>query len=166
MTRVRSLVFSAALAVTTLGATPRAAAAQTPADTAAVLATVQGLFDAMLAHDSVALARVVTRDGVFAVAVVDGDSIRRFTHQPLAGFIASIGQPGPDLLERIWHPHVMIEGPFAAVWTAYDFHIGDRFNHCGIDVFTLARIGDAWRITGGSYTVQQQGCAPSPLGTP
>ena len=164
MTRIRTLLASCALVGALLA--PRSLAAQTPSDTAAILATVQGLFDAMAARDSLALAALVTREGVFAVAVVESDSVTRFAHQSLAGFISSIGMPGPLLRERIWHPVVHVSGPFAIVWTPYDFHIGERFSHCGTDIFTLARIGGAWRITGGSYTIQQQGCAPSPLGAP
>ena len=163
MTRIRTLAVACAFAA---ALTPRAAAAQAAADTAAILATVQGLFDAMAARDSAALASLVTREGVFAVVVVEGDSATRVAHQSLAGFIGSIGMPGPLLRERMWQPVVHVSGPFAIVWTPYDFHIGERFSHCGTDIFTLARIGGAWRITGGSYTIQQQGCAPSPLGAP
>ena len=156
----------AAVALLLLTLAPRPAAAQTAADTSGVLAAVQGLFDAMAARDSVALAAHVARDGFFAVVVVEGDSVTRLAHQPLAGFITSIGAPGPLLRERIWQPRVFIDGPFAMVWTPYDFHVGERFNHCGTDVFTLARTPAGWLITGGSYTIQQNGCSPSPLGEP
>ena len=164
MNRCRST--GVVVAFVLLLAAPRPAAAQTSADTAAILSTVQSLFDAMLARDSVALASVVAREGMFAVVVVDGDSVTRSAFQPLAGFISSIGRPGPLLRERNWQPVVHIDGPFAAVWTPYDFHAGDEFSHCGTDVFLLARIGGAWRITGGSYTVQPEGCDPSPPGGP
>ena len=162
----RRLPLALLLAASLSAALPARAAAQTSADTAAILATVQGLFDAMESRDTAALASLVSRDGMFTVVVVEGDSVSRVAHQPLAGFIAQIGQPGPPLLERMWSPRVHIDGPFAIVWTPYDFHIGDRFNHCGTDIFTLVRAGGAWRITGGSYTIRQQGCAPGPLGAP
>ncbi|HEX6590216.1 MAG TPA: hypothetical protein VF039_14515 [Longimicrobiales bacterium] len=164
MAVVRRLALALVLAA--VAPAPRPLAAQSPADTAAVLATVQELFDAMAARDSVALASLVTRPGVFAVVVVDHDTVITVQHQSLATLIDRIGEPGPALLERSWEPRVMIDGPFAAVWTPYDFHIGGRFNHCGVDVFTLARDAGRWRVTGGSYTIQQQECAPSPLGAP
>lgn len=164
MTPLRALPAALALACAVLA--PRPLAAQSAADTAAVLDAVQGLFDAMAARDSVALAGLVTPPGSFAVVVVDHDTVITVQHQSLASFVTRIGVPGPVLLERSWEPRVFIEGSFAAVWTRYDFHIDDRFSHCGIDVFTLARVRDAWRITGGSYTIRQQGCAPHPLGAP
>ncbi len=144
---------------------PRPRTAHAPpstADTAAVLATMQQLFDAMAAHDSIALAALVTPPGTFAVVVIEGDSVPRVAHQGLAGFISSVGRPGPPLNERAWDPFVLIDGPFATIWTRYDFRIGDEFSHCGVDVFTLARTGGRWRITGGSYTIQRTGCPASP----
>lgn len=164
MRRVRLLVSAVMLAAAV--AAPRQLGAQSAADTAAVLNVVQDLFDAMAARDSVALAALVMPAGSFAVVVVDHDTVITVQHQSLALFITRLGMPGPALLERSWAPRVLIEGPFAAVWTPYDFHIDGLFNHCGVDVFTLARVSGAWRITGGSYTIRQQGCAPSPLGAP
>ena len=164
MRLVRSCV--AVLALIAAAGAPRPLAAQTPTDSTAVLDAVQGLFDAMAARDSIALAALVTPPGVFAVVVIDHDTVITVQHQSLASFISRIGESGPALLERSWEPRVIVDGPFAMVWTEYDFHIDGRFSHCGIDVFTLARVRDAWRITGGSYTIRQQECEPSPLGAP
>ena len=162
----RRAALASLLALFALSIAPQKSTAQAPADTAAILATVQALFDAMAARDSIALASLVTTEGSFAVVVVENDSATRIAHQSLGGFVTRLGQPGPLLRERMWQPHVLIDGPFAIVWTAYDFHIAGRFNHCGTDIFTLARLSGAWRITGGSYTIQQQNCTPAPLGAP
>jgi hypothetical protein len=40
------------------------------------------------------------------------------------------------------------------------------FSHCGIDSFELVRTDGSWKLTGGIYTVEREGCAPSPLGPP
>jgi hypothetical protein len=69
-------------------------------------------------------------------------------------------------LERIWDPEVRFHGPLAIVTAPYDFHIDGVFSHCGTDVFELFETDDGWRLAGGSYTVQKEGCAPSPLGPP
>ena len=169
MRAARLLVASVAVAAAVFAPRPLAgqsAASQSAADTAAVLETVQDLFDAMAARDSAALGALLAPAGSFAVVVVDHDTVITVQHQSLATFIARLGTAGPALLERSWSPRVMIEGPFAAVWTPYDFHIDGLFSHCGVDVFTLARVAGVWRITGGSYTIRQQGCEPGPLSTP
>ena len=89
----------------------------TTADTAAVLATMRQLFDAMAARDSAALASIVTPAGTFAVVSVEGDSVA-VTHASLARFVSNVGRPGPTLQERAWDPLVLLEGPFATVWRA------------------------------------------------
>lgn len=135
------------------------------ADEAAVVATVQRFLDALNAKDTTALKSVLTPDGRFAVVVPGPDSVvtRGSTH---AQFIARIGVDTKQLLERMWDPTVLVEGPFATLWAPYDFHIDGELSHCGTDVFTLARMPGGWRITGASYTVIPTGCRPSPLGPP
>jgi hypothetical protein len=41
---------------------------------------------------------------------------------------------------------VELDGPLASVWVEYSFYLGNKFLHCGIDAFQIARDGDAWRI--------------------
>ena len=131
------------------------------AESAAVLAVAQHLFDAMAAHDSAALRQILLPAGSFVVVAGEGDSVRVGV-TPLEEFIARIGRSGPALHERMWRPRVLIDGPLAVVWTSYDFHIDGEFSHCGIDAFTLARTASGWLITGGSYTVQRTGCPDAP----
>jgi hypothetical protein len=38
--------------------------------------------------------------------------------------------------------------------------------HCGVDAFDLVETPEGWKIAGGVYTVEMEGCAPSPLGAP
>ena len=52
------------------------------------------------------------------------------------------------------------------VWAPYDFHVNGAFSHCGVDVFSLVRTAEGWRIAAVAYTVEREGCAPSPLGPP
>jgi hypothetical protein len=127
----------------------------------AVIAVVESLLEAIGTRDT-ALAGQVLLPGAALVAV--GESgVRRTTDVEFAGMLS---QPGEVLLERIWSPEVQIEGPIAAVWAPYDFHRGGAFSHCGIDAFHLAKAEGQWRITSVIYTVQREGCPPSPLGAP
>jgi hypothetical protein len=36
--------------------------------------------------------------------------------------------------------------------------VGDRFSHCGVDAFTLAKEDDAWKIVALTDTRRRQGC--------
>lgn len=61
-------------------------------------------------------------------------------------------------------PHIPAAGPLATLWAPYDFHRNGRFLHCGIDAVTFIRTRAGWKIAAFLYTVEQTGCAPSPLG--
>ena len=99
-------------------------------------------------------------------------SVRDGTDGPVLGprtaqsFLEGIGGEDRSLLERMWDPTILVRGNVAVVWTPYDLHLDGRFSHCGIDVFTLLKGTQGWKITGVTYNVVREGCAPSPLGPP
>lgn len=142
---------------------PLAAQAARP-DTAAVLATVQRLFDALARRDT-AVVRALLVPGVRFVSM-RADTTSEPRAQGDAELMRMLTRGSGRLLERFWSPVIQIQGPIATVWTPYDFHVDSEWSHCGIDTFTLMRTGAEWRIASLTYTVQLRGCAPSPLGPP
>lgn len=134
---------------------------QSPRDS--VVAAVNEFFHAMTARDTAALGRVLYADGILYAARVQGDSaaVRRGTFEGFAQQIAGLKE---TYVERMWEPTVLVHGPLAIVWAAYDFHRDKVFSHCGIDAFTLLRSPTGWKIATVSYTTEATGCKPSPLG--
>ena len=53
---------------------------------------------------------------------------------------------------------VKVHGHMAQVWAPYDLWVNDVFSHCGVDVFTLIKTPQGWRIASLSYTIEKQGC--------
>ena len=168
----RTLVGVLSVLLTVAGASDASAqSTAAAADSTAVVATVQRLFDAMAKRDTVA-ARALLLPGSQFISVRSGGPA---TGNPQAlvprrqsdtTFLRSLATGRERLLERFWAPVVRLHGPLAEVWTPYDFHIDGRFSHCGIDTATLLRTAAGWRISALAYTTQRQGCAPSPLGPP
>ncbi|NQD36768.1 nuclear transport factor 2 family protein [Permianibacter sp. IMCC34836] len=131
----------------------------------AVLAAVQGFFDALASHDVAAAEKVLMPDArAQSVRRKDGALLvrNRAFHEDFASWPTRKEQ----LLERMWAPQVNIHGSIATVWTAYDFHIDGKFSHCGVDAFDLVQQGDGWKIVNVLYTVETEACADSPLGKP
>ena len=129
--------------------------APSAADTAAVVAAAQRLFDGMEARDSTTLLAALHPDAV--VVSVGADGRARVMPGPMwARGVAAAPEP---LVERMAAPRVEIAGDLATLWTAYDFHIGARFGHCGTDAFQFARTGRAWRLLVVTFTRQMTGCA-------
>lgn len=131
-----------------------------PADE--VVASVQKIFDAMAAKDAQALGAAFLPEARLVSILPDG----RVTETAATEWKARISGSPDALLERMWSPEVRIDGSLATVWAPYDFHRSGKFSHCGIDQVTLVRQDGAWKVASLAYTVQREGCKPSPLGPP
>ena len=142
-------------------ATGAAATATGGAAEREVVATVDRMFAAMRTRDTAALRALLAPDLVIVSArVVDtGTVVRR---QRAADFLRSVATCRDELRERMWDPEVRVDGGIATLWAPYDFHVGERFSHCGHDAFQLARAGGpggAWVVTALTYTVRPAPCA-------
>ena len=148
------------VAMTAMAMLNSPAAAQSAADRAAILGTVQAFFDTMTAKDVEGARKILMPQGRFhAVRMRDGN-IRSFSNEE---YFADLQAAKQTMRERIWNPEVRVHGAIATVWTPYDFWIDGKFSHCGIDAFDLVKTDEGWKIAGGGYTLEDK-CSPSPLG--
>jgi hypothetical protein len=128
----------------------------------AVIAAVQRTFDGMAARDAAMIRSAFVPQAMLFLINGQGEA-RAVSVEQFATGVAGL----PTVpLERMWDPKVRIEGKMATLWTPYDFHIDGKFSHCGVDAVQLVQVGGEWKITAITYTMQREGCAPSPLGPP
>jgi hypothetical protein len=147
-------------------AAPRATIAQDP-EREKVLATVQKVFDAMRTRDTALLTQAFDSTARL-VGVSNRGGTPGVSLTAPAQFGASITRaPAGDVWnERIFDPEVRIDGNVAHVWAYYTFHRNATFSHCGVDAFTLLRVGTSWRITQLADSRRTEGCThtESPAG--
>lgn len=131
---------------------------------APILAVVDSAFATINAGTFEKLSDLMVSEGrVFRVRVADG--IAQYTTRTTAEQRA-IG-PLPAIVERGFAPEVRIAGPIAMVWLPYDLYADGKWSHCGVDIFTLVRSGNAWRIANLTYSVEQPPqCRVHPSGPP
>jgi uncharacterized protein YchJ len=141
------------------GTAPKAIPAPSSADTAAVIAAVQKLFDAMAAADTTAAKAVFIAEGLIGGLRPDATEFRLTPSSTWAGSLTRVSAQG-KLIEKMYRPEVRISDNLAEVWTYYDFHIGERFSHCGFDTAQLVRTTEDWKIATISYTARTTGCEP------
>jgi cyanophycinase len=122
-----------------------------------VLGTVERLFDAIRRSDTAGVRKLFHPDARVVVPSMRNSQpfVRTST---VDEFVKSIGAQQATNDERFSNAEVRIDGALASVWTYYDFYLGDRFSHCGIDAFHLARGYGGWQILQISYTTRQDGC--------
>ena len=75
------------------------------------------------------------KTGKTVIAVDSGDD-----------FAKAIGTPHNVVYERITFNDIKIDGDLASVWAPYKFYLGDKFSHCGVDVFSLMKTASGWKI--------------------
>ena len=148
------LVFAALAALPA----PTPAGAQATDERAAVLRVVTRLFDGMRAGDSAMVRSTLHPTAQLATAFVrDGKELVEI--DDMKKFIEAVGTPHPEVWdERISNERVEIDGTLASVWTDYSFYVGDKFSHCGVDAFQLAKSDGTWRIVALADTRRRQGC--------
>ncbi len=154
------------LATACLVTAPLAAEAQGMASSdeeVALIGLAQTIFDAIASADT-SLARTALRPGAQLTSTRKteaGPETRIVGDSEWLGGIATIQS---EAVERMWEPVIHIQGDIAVLWARYDFHVDGVFSHCGTDAFNYVREADGWVITGITWTVETEGCEPSPLG--
>lgn len=141
-----------------------AVASPAPAQEAAVLAVVDSALARISAEDMVGFTDLMVPEAVIGV-VGERDG------RPFSGMRSRAeeraGRPGGDVVERGFEPEVMLSDLIAMVWLPYDLYVDGAWSHCGVDVFTLFRTPDGWRIATVLYSIEQPpACREHPEGPP
>jgi hypothetical protein len=150
--------FFGTLACFVLSAAAAPLPAQTAPDRPAILSVVHRLFDGMRQGDSAMVRSTFHPRASLTTAVVrQGKPTVLF--EEVGNFVQAVGAPHDSVWdERISNEVVLQDGTLAVVWTDYRFYVGDRFSHCGVDAFQLAKEGDEWKIVALTDTRRRQGC--------
>jgi len=120
-------------------------AQQTATD--AVKQTVNTMFDAMRKGDSTLLKSTFAKGMLLQSVSNSKDGKANLSTDSADDFAKAIGTPHNGVYdERIVFGDVKVDGDLASVWAPYKFYLGDKFSHCGVDVFQLMKTADGWKI--------------------
>ena len=137
----------------------------TAAERADILAVLQEFFDG-LAGDPNLIANAV-EPGIVMQSTDARSGTAVSGRSTLEGLLQRVETSEVVMTERMWDAEVQVAGALATVWTPYDFYIGSEFSHCGIDVATLMRRDDGWKIINLNWTREAPpNCALHPDGPP
>ncbi|MGB3167679.1 MAG: nuclear transport factor 2 family protein [Alteraurantiacibacter sp.] len=154
-------LFAALFAVGSLGATP-AAAQDAQTEEARVLATVTAFMAAFDAKDADAMMPLLA-NGAHLAMVEEREGEDRSNVLGLAGLVTSLSAAPMIIAEPLDVKAVMVGGPVAMVWADYGFYMDGAQSHCGVDIFTLMRIDDEWKIATITYSHIEDACDDAPL---
>jgi hypothetical protein len=112
-----------------------------------VKTTIQQLFDGMRSGDSSMVKAVFAPDAIFQTIATGTDGATQVKTVPLQKFLQGVGTPHTDVWdERITFKDIHIDHELASVWTPYQFYLGGKLHHCGVNSFQLVRLEGRWKI--------------------
>ena len=108
---------------------------------------INALFDGMRKSDSTLMRTAFNPQAILQTIVKTKAGTTEVRSTDLNLFIKSIAKPHAEIYdERIVFTKILIDDALASVWTDYQFYIGDKFSHCGVNSFQLVRINGQWKI--------------------
>ena len=117
-----------------------------------ILQKVQQFFDALETQDTVLYKSIILKDGqTWAISEKDGTvkySMRQFSDR-LKTFV----NPAQIIQEKLLSSKVMIHKQIAMAWVPYTLDISGKFSHTGVDVFTLLKTSEGWKISTLAFTM-------------
>jgi hypothetical protein len=73
--------------------------------------------------------------------------------------IANLAAMKTVIEERPISLDIKVHNNIAVVWAPYTLSISGKFSHCGVDIFTLLKAPEGWKIVSTVYSVEPDGCA-------
>ncbi|MDB5006631.1 MAG: hypothetical protein JWP45_1024 [Mucilaginibacter sp.] len=115
--------------------------------TEAIKQSINTMFDAMRKGDSTLLKSTFAKDMILQSISTNKEGKAILSTEKVDDFAKAVGTPHASVYdERIVFGDIKIDGDLASVWAPYKFYLGDKFSHCGVDVFQLMKTADGWKI--------------------
>ncbi len=124
-------------------------------DEMAVKEAIDEFFYALEVQDSTLFMQGVLENGQSWYVVDEGDNVR----SGMRYFKDRKFDPETVIQETPLSYDIRIHERIAVAWVPYTLDINDTFSHCGVDVFTLFKMNEEWKILNISFTVEPEGCA-------
>lgn len=129
-----------------------------PSEEKEILLKVQQFFDALETQDTVLFKSTLLPEGQLW-AIYEQDNTIKLNMAQFRDRVKSLINPGRIIQERMLSSEVNIHKNIAVAWVPYTLDIGGKFSHCGIDIFTMIKTNEGWKIATAAYTIEPDGCA-------
>jgi len=119
-----------------------------------ILLKVQQFFDALEKQDTVLFKSILLSNGqVWAIS--EKENAAKYSMRQFADFMKTLINPARIIQERMLSSEVKIHDRIAMAWVPYTLDISGKFSHCGVDLFTLLKTNEGWKIATAAYTIEQ-----------
>jgi hypothetical protein len=113
----------------------------------AVKEVITKLFDGMRSSDAEKLKSVFAPGAILQTISKNKEGQIIVRSDLVDSFILQVTKPHDQVYdERITFEMIRIDDNLASVWTPYQFYVGDKFSHCGVNSFQLVKQQGQWKI--------------------
>lgn len=122
--------------------------------------TIDAFFEGFHKQDSLAIKGTVDNGVILQTIAKDSLGMDYVKTQDFSKFIQNIVSIPKTMKfqETLKSYSIQVDGPMANAWTAYEFHVNDKFSHCGVNSFQLVKKNEAWKIVYLIDTRRKEGC--------
>ena len=109
--------------------------------------TIENFFNAFHAKDSIKLKSICSQKMILQ-SIVEGKNGAKLTEEKISEFYKSMVSiaSNTSFKEKILSYNIQIYGSMALVWTPYEFYYNAKLSHKGVNLFTLFKETDVWKI--------------------
>ena len=109
--------------------------------------TIETFFEGFHSRDTLVLQSVCSKKLILQ-SIKEGAEGNKLTDEQPNEFFKSIASIPNDIqyLEKILSYSIQIDGSMAQVWTPYEFYVNDKLIHKGVNVFTLFKEKESWKL--------------------
>lgn len=102
----------------------------------------------MRTNDSTMIKEVLHNECTLNTIMKTKEGNTKLQKGSMQDFIKTVGTKRENfsLDERLSSFSIQIDGEMAVAWTPYQFYLNNVFTHCGVNVFTLMKQRDGWKI--------------------
>lgn len=123
-----------------------------------ILLKVQQFFDALETQDTVLFKSTLLPEGqLWAISEQKNDV--KYSMGLFRDRLNTFINPARIIQEKILSSEIKIHNRIAMAWIPYTLDISGKFSHCGIDLFTMLKTNEGWKIATAAYTIEPDGCA-------
>ncbi|GAB3524012.1 nuclear transport factor 2 family protein [Emticicia fontis] len=125
-----------------------------------IKASINQVFDGMRKNDTTLIRQVLYPSCFLKSIGKNKNGEVKLQEDQIIDWLKSVGtkKEGVVLDERLTAYDIKIDGDMAMAWTPYEFYVNDKFNHCGVDVFTMMKTDKGWKIVGIVDTRRKDDC--------
>ncbi len=109
--------------------------------------TIENFFKAFHAKDSIKLKSICAQKMILQ-SIVEEKNGAKLTEEKISEFYKSIVSiaSNASFNEKILSYNIQIDGSMALVWAPYEFYYNGKLSHKGVNLFTLFKETDVWKI--------------------